>query len=179
MAPPDPTRPQVINAELIAEVVRLLRLRGPLGELNVSDEVRLTFGLGSAGFIKSLDFGRSFEPSSFKSEGILTASPVNTLHADTGPLAVGVYDLIFTLQKDATSTAINWQFQWRNFDNTVNLAVLDLIGEPPSSVSLGFVVNIANERLRVLNITIIPASVRAIANFVIAKRPDPGFVGAL
>ena len=180
MAPPDPNRPQVVNAELIAEVIRLLKLRGPLGTLNVLDDVRLTFGLGSAGFIKSLTFAPAFQVADVKSEGIKVAAPANTLHADTGQLSVGSYDLDFFVQQDAQAAEINWEFQWRNAANTANVTVTQVLsrgGIPP--ISFPVVVETANQRFRLINIDAFAVGARSYGEIDIAKRPDPGFVGVL
>ena len=125
MARRDGLRPQVDFPQLIADVIDQLNVRGPLGVLNLSDEVRPVFIIGSRpGSLQVTSQPVAFPSASvFFGEAALPAA--NTIVVDTGVLPAGDYDVLAHIsshQQGAASLAT--QLQHRDAANAATLAVL-------------------------------------------------------
>ena len=176
MAQFDASRPQIVDPDLIVEIVRLLRLRGQLGELNVNDEVQLNLLLGSVCFVKSLSFPPAFDFANFVSNGVQTAALASTVHAASAILAAGIYDVfitishevslgkLFSVQTAPTTQQVDIFIERDATLITANLAI-EIVGTP--------------QLIQVLNLDAFAAGERSTATLAAALRPSPGFTGPL
>jgi hypothetical protein len=128
MAESDPTRPQAVDPEVQADLVRLLRIRGPLGVLNVADVVVPVVSLGN---VVTPDINirpPAFTSTTVFSTGNQTAPVIGVLLADTGPLGAGTYDVLCLITSGGAASGptrlIN--FEHRNSGNTANLMVFSM-----------------------------------------------------
>lgn len=171
----DPSRAQITRQDIGEELTRLLDIKGPLGVLNVSDEVRVIMILESLGFVKA----KTFSPSSKRSEiqfGGGTALAAGTVIVDSGPLQVGVYDLRLLIGLDIQATTKTFQLEWRNFDNTVTLNSFDVIfdrGQLDHRFALE--IQLADERFRVVNFDALDAVTVTTVSLAVVKRPRSVF----
>lgn len=171
----DPTRAQVTRQDIGEELTRLLDVKGPLGVLNISDEVQTSVILESLGFVKA----RSFIPAvkladRFGGGGI--ADPANTLQAETTPLDVGIYDLRVLIGLTTVVGSFDFELQWRDAANAVNLMLVDIfVTEGQVDSTFAFNVEAAGERFRVFNFTAIPAGVTSVVTIFAVRRPRSVF----
>lgn len=153
MADPDPNTPQVIDPERVVDLTRLLQIRGPLGVLNVLDTIVPVVNMGDVVTRTVTVLQPAFRSTDVFSAGEQNGAPLNTVHADTGALPEGTYDIFLDVSPVITDS-LRWKIQHRNADNTANLAewshlVVSGSGAPYQQ-GLGYEVSI-NERLRILN----------------------------
>lgn len=149
----NPLEPRVNNPELEADLIRLLSITGPLGTIRVADVVLPTVSLGSV----VTETVTVLQPS-FRSTDVFSAGPqqgiaVPFVHADTGPLAEGAYDLQLHIS-DSFDTGQIWDVQHRNAANAANLAIWStvLLANSGTVFNQQFAYEFAgNERLRILN----------------------------
>lgn len=159
MAEVDPSRPQVVDPERSADLVRLLTVRGPLGVLNVADIVVPTVSLGDV-VTPSINIrSPSFRSTDVFSAGLQAPPPINTVLADTGPLNAGIYDMII-VSAVSTTAGSGILHQHRNAANTATLMeFLGLVGPDADLIFRGTQRMVfsyefaANERFRILNDT--------------------------
>lgn len=125
MARRDGNRPQVDFPQLIADVIDQLNVRGPLGVLDLSDEVRPVFIIGS----RTGSLQVTSNPVDFTSANVFAGSAIapaaNTVVADTGQLPAGTYDVLAHLSISgiiAGSGVIT--VQHRNAANAATLATI-------------------------------------------------------
>lgn len=153
MAEPTGDLPQVNDPELEAELIRILSVVGPLGKLNVADLVIPVVNIADAFTREVLVRQPSFRSTDVFSAGIQTGAAVTTVHADTGQLPVGVYDILVSITL-ATSAQRQWGIQHRNAANSANLMELPVVSDAdgPSfqTQTFGYVFG-PDERLRVIN----------------------------
>jgi len=153
MADVDPTKPQINDPELEADLIRTLSIVGPLGKLEVIQAVLPTISMGNV-VQQTVDVLQpAFRSTDIFSNGFIVAAPVNTVHADTGGLAAGVYDVQAHISNSAV-TDQSWEIQHRNAANTANLArfLYRTVANTGTSVYITIGYEIAvNERLRTLN----------------------------
>ena len=164
MAEPDPRTPQAVDPEVTANLTRLLQIRGPLGILNVLDTIVPVVSLGDVVTPSVIVREPFYTSTNVFSAGIQNAAPPNIVHADTGPLAEGVYDLQYFISIEDTP-AILWAVEHRNAANSANLAIWRLLtastgGKVEQSLGYEFAFN---ERLRILNLNPGPAGVDSVA----------------
>lgn len=176
MAEFDPNRPQVVDPDLIVEIVRLLTIRGQLGELNINDEVQLNLLLGSVGFVKSLSFPVAFDFQNFVSAGLQTAAAANTVHAATPTLPVGAYDMFFTISHEVSLGKL---FQIRFAPTTQQIDIF--IERDATLVTTNFALNITGtpQVIDIINLDAFAAGERSTASIQAQPRPTPGFSGSL
>ena len=175
MAEVDPTVPQVVDPERTVDLTRLLQIRGPLGVLNVLDTIVPVVNMGDV-VARAVRVNQPvFGSSDIFSINLQTAAPINTIHADTGPLPEGDYDIILIGHVQST-IALNWEFQHRDAANAANLA-LWFDGTYANTVGSGQFVRQTfaytfglNERLRVLNLTALPAGHTSYAAIFARRR---------
>ncbi|MBI4598008.1 MAG: hypothetical protein HY737_06380 [Candidatus Omnitrophica bacterium] len=137
--------------KVYTDLVRDLELKGELGELTIGPEV---FG------VVVLDSLESFVASPQKpnrvgdwfTAGEQIAPAANAVLADTGALAVGVYDVdVFITHNEPGSN--RFVLQWRDAANAANLTLQTIrLAEQRSFIHFHLVLEIetANERFRVL-----------------------------
>jgi len=159
MAESDPDTPQVVDPELTVNLTRLLQIRGPLGVLNVLDTIVPVVNMGDV-VTRSVRVEQpSFRSSNIFSSGVLVAATANTVLADTGALAEGVYDMIISGENSAPNPAHALIVEHRNAANAANLAIwnhlmssvingVGIVGPHAFAYEFG-----VNERLRLLNRT--------------------------
>lgn len=171
MAAVDPDQAQVNDPELEADLSRLLSIVGRLGKLNVLDFVLPTVSLGNV-VTQAVDVLQgAFRSTDVFSAGSQVNAPVGTVHADTGPVAAGIYDIQASASGSATQTQ-QWNFEHRNATNTATLAVWSIIvlGTVSTWTPWTFGYELANnERLRITNANLVPVNVSSIA-FLMARR---------
>lgn len=177
MPPRDPAFVQLDFPELIADLIRDLQLQGAIGLLNFQPAVQPTYIVGTrTGAIRA-----TIEPPVFQSAEVFSvediAPALGTVHATTGPLPAGDYDIVagctisneatggfFTLQhrNAADSATLAFWSQSRSFaaDTTTEGQIFPLT----IRYRLGL-----NERLRWINATVGAANSR-FSSFIMAKR---------
>ena len=124
MAKQDPTRPQAIDPEVQANLVRLLRIRGPLGVLNVADVVVPVVSLGNVVTPNINVLQPSFRSTDVFSVGRVLAPAAGTVLADTLNLPEGIFNVIINWSV-ADSIGNSLQLQHRNAANTANLMQIE------------------------------------------------------
>lgn len=171
MAEVNPNEPQVRDPELEADLVRALSIVGPLGVLRVADIVIPVISMGNV--VQQTVEVRSpvFRSSDVFSIGLQTAAPANTIHADTGALAAGEYDIhLYTAPADTEAHV--WQVEHRNATNTANLAIWEWInttGGQGLIQTLGYTFAL-NERLRIQNTTVFGVGVSSVSTIFARRR---------
>lgn len=171
MAEPDPNTPQVVDPERVVNLTRLLQIRGPLGVLNVLDTIVPVVNMGDVVTRTVTVLQPAFRSTDVFSEGVRVAAPANTVHADTGALAEGTYDLQLYISPNQSDN-VHWEVQHRNAANTANLAIWPVLA--PAATGTGLLQELAyvlaiNERLRILNIGGFSAGIQSAA-FIFARR---------
>jgi hypothetical protein len=155
MAESDPSTPQVVDPELTVDLTRLLQIRGPLGVLNVLDTIVPVVNMGDVATSTVKILQPAFRSTDIFSEGVQIQQPANTLLADTGALAEGVYDVNINMTSGLLEVNQTFQVQWRNAANSANLAVwphvIRMVDANSISISLALALDFgATERLRIL-----------------------------
>ena len=169
-------RPQIVDPDLVVEIARLLKLRGQIGELVVSDQVELNLLLGSVGFVKSLSFPPAFDFQDFASAGLQTAAAANTVHAATATLPVGSYDMFFTISHEVSLGRL---FQIRFAPTTQQIDIF--IERDATLVATNFAIEITGtpQVIDIINLDAFAAGERSTASIQALPRPSPGFSGSL
>lgn len=171
MAQLDAQTPQVNDPELEADLTRLLTIVGQLGRLNVADIVLPTVSLGSVVTQTVRVEQPAFRSSDVFTEQIQIAAPANTVHADTGQLAAGAYDIDLYISGN-TNDALAWLIQHRDAANAANVVLwqaIAMVAETPV-LRQTFAYEFAlNERLRILNASVITAGISTLA-WIFARR---------
>lgn len=169
-------RPQIVDPDLIVEIARLLKLRGQIGELVVSDEVQLNLLLGSVGFVKSLSFPPAFDFSTFVSEGVQTAAAASTIHAVSATLPAGDHDVFLTISHEVSLGKL---FAVQTVPTSQEFLIF--IERDATLLSVSFAVRIVGtpQAIQVINMDAFAASERSTATLNIVSRPIPGFTGPL
>lgn len=161
--------PEVDSPLLVADLLRLLNVKGAIGHLQLADIVIPTVSLGDV-VTPSIDTRTpSFRSTDVFTAGLLTGSPAATIHADTGPLPAGVYDLSLYQAADATAP---FGTEHRNAANTVALAVwatLLLSGANNQFNQLLGYELADNERIRISNVSDLGLGVFSTA-WIFARR---------
>ena len=180
MAARDGLRPQIDFPQLIADVIRELNVRGPLGVLNLSDEVRPVFIIGSRSGALQVQAQPIAFPSSAVFFGEAFSPAANTVIVDTGALPPGDYDIFAQISAQMNSVGNGAiPLQHRNAGNTATLATL------LSSMSIGTVAALTtvlpfmgytlalNERLRVVSPPTNALSGAVSATIIAQRRVTP------
>jgi len=158
MAERDPTVPQSDDPDLQADVVRLLRIVGPLGRFNVADVIVPVFQMGTVTPLDVEVLQPIFRSTEVFSGGVIIAPAAGAVLADTTALAAGDYDVRLVLTSNDTQSFASSRYvvEHRNAANAANLAVWNYLvtsGDAANSFkyesSFGYQVA-ANERLRVI-----------------------------
>ena len=175
MAEFDGNRAQINDPDLITEIVRLLTIRGRLGELNVSDEIRLNLLVGSAGFVKSLTFQPAFDFATFVSNGVQTNAAASTVHALSATLPPGDHDVFMTISHEVSLGKL---FSVQTVPTSQQF---DIFIERDATLIVPFAVKIvgAPQAIQVINLDAFAATERSTATLNISSRPAPGFAGTL
>jgi len=125
MPPRDPRITQLDNPELVAALIADLEIIGQVGLLGFIPEVSPVFIVGSRGL------SINNEPPAFQSaeifDGAVFAPAVNTVLADTGQLAAGIFDIFANISSAGVATAgtgASIALEHRNAANNATLAVL-------------------------------------------------------
>lgn len=177
MAQRDPTKPQLDFPQLVADIIRQLRLTGQVGLLEFSDQVMPVYIVAQRAGALAL----TSEPPAFDSaeifSGTLTNPVAGAVAFDTGALPVGVYDMAFGISTEGIIADSDLELQWRNAANAANLAVWPtVIGSSDPVANTGVLGNVSiniglNERLRLVNI--IATGGRMAGWLMLALRPTP------
>lgn len=177
MAPRDPLKIQLDFPELVADLIRQLNLRGQVGLLDFKDSVQPTMLIA----IKD-GVGLTLNTPSFQSSEVFsntqTAPPNNAIHADTGPLQAGTYDIIAGFSTGAQTAAPNFELQLRDAANAVTLSGWpQAMQDATLTINASFPIVMAmelnlNERLRFQNFPV-AGSGRWASWIMAAIRPIP------
>lgn len=177
MAPRDPSQVQLDFPELIADLIRQLRLTGTVGVLELLDQVRPVYIVAQREGALAITVTPPIFSSADITSGSANASAANAIIMDSGPLPAGDYDVFGSLSIRGTSTVNGpCALQHRDAANAVTLAtllqvsfdggaLLNDLDLPPIVYTLGL-----NERLRVQNLS---GAVVGIISGVIAHRIRP------
>jgi len=157
MAVKNPNVPQVNDPQLEADLLRVLRIKGPLGVLNVLDAIVPTVLMGT---VRPFDFQvlqPTFSPGNiFSSQN--TNAGVNTVLVDTGALPAGTYDCVFNANViNLGSPAGYLGMQHRNASNAATLSELSAAFGGTNATNFNQVMSIvvaANERFRWITDTV-------------------------
>lgn len=151
-----PGTPEVDDPILVADLIRLLSIKGAIGRLPLADVVIPVVSLGSVVTPTVAIRQPSFRSTDVFSAGIQLTAPVNTVHADTGPLQAGVYDMLLWISRGSGSTVgIQYNLEHRDAANAANLAIMSSLAESGAGF-VAFQLSLAyefalNERFRILN----------------------------
>jgi len=168
MAEPTDPGPVALDPELAASLVRLLNIRGPLGNLKVLDTIVPVVSLGDVVQSTVQVVAPAFRSSDVFSAGVQVAAAANTVHADTLSLAAGIYDVTLQLSCGENSLNTNFVLEHRNAANAANLMTIPIVmnsisnAASPSTWSFGYELAL-NERLRILNAVAMNANRRTAA----------------
>lgn len=179
MAQRDSKKVQLDFPQLTADIIAALRLTGTLGLFDMSDVVVPTISVGN---VRPQTF--SFEPVVFGSSEITFGeqanSAIDTILADTGPLAAGTYNIMAALSLSGSVAGVNSPLvlQHRNSANTATLATLLSLTITTTAnyhnsflPLIGYVIGL-NERLRVKTANILLAGTNSATIFA-TLRPTP------
>jgi len=151
--PPD--TPEVTDPILIADLIRLLSVKGALGRMPLADVVVPVVSLGDV-VVPSINVrAPSFRAGDVFSAGHQTNAAANFVHADTTALPAGVYDVVIVISS-STGTGV-WNVEHRDAANAANLALWPIMmpgGAATAAVCLNqpFSYELAvDERLRILS----------------------------
>jgi len=173
MAERDPNVPQVEDPETAADLIRLLRIVGPLGRLSVSDVVVPVVNMGDVvtRFVTVVEPG--FRATDIFSNGFILNAATNAILADTGALPAGTYDIQLQMSSNADEASTGFMVQLRNAANSATVVewpyamrggILNtIIADMTVALEIG-----ANERLRILNI-IVGAGIDRVAAAIFAR----------
>lgn len=156
MAEPDANKPQVTDPATVADLVRLLQVRGAIGVLDVADIVVPTISLGDV-VTRSFNIrSPAFRSADVFSAGLQTAPAAGAILADTAALPAGTYDLMVLVNPTSDNSANDRSvdLEHRNAANTANLMLVQfnasrLIGAGVPLLSFGYELAV-NERLRII-----------------------------
>lgn len=107
----NPDVPQSDDATLVSDLIRLLRIVGPLGRLRVADIVVPVVNMGDVVTRSITAMQPVFREGDVFTAGVQTAAPANTTHATTGALPAGTYDVQFYVSPH-TSEAHIWEIRY-------------------------------------------------------------------
>lgn len=171
MAELNPLEPRVNDPELEADLIRLLSITGPLGTIRVADIVIPTVSLGDVVTRTVRVEQPAFRSTDVFSAGVQTAAPANFIHADTGPLAAGAYDVHLQIPHTLATSHV-WQMGHRNATNTANLAFWStlLVTGAGGGFTQTFAYELGlNERLTILSPSAFDPGEGSVA-FIFARR---------
>lgn len=177
LAERDASRPQLDFPQLVADLIRELRLTGQLGILEMSDQVIPTINVGNVRPTEITVNPPTFDSAEIFSGAVATPN-INSVIVDTGQLPEGIYDVLMGLSVNQPSTGSDLDFQWRDAANAATLAdwptkIGTTVPVPDNGPRFIFSLNIAlNERLRLFNST--NQTTGGISGWIMAaKRPTP------
>ena len=163
MAARDGARPQLVDPDVLASLVRLLSVVGPLGVLEVSDVVVPVVSLGNVVQPTVDVVPPAFTSGQVHTNGVQVAAPINTLHADTGALPAGTYDIILTVEPNDTTVLLPFTVEHRDAANAANIVTWTILTNLTTGaypLRFGYTVG-PGERLRVLNSVALAAGDRS------------------
>lgn len=161
--------PEVDDPLLVADLLKLLKVKGAIGRMQLADIVLPVVSLGDV-VTPSIEIRQpSFRSTDVFSAGAQTGPLAGTVLADTGPLPQGIYDIALQMSTNEGSSANTFALQHRDAPNTANLmespyvaGVTNFAGPIiwafPFAYEFG-----ANERLRVVNVLVGTAGLRYMA----------------
>ena len=158
MATPDPNKPQVTDPATVADLARILSIRGALGVLDVADIIIPTISVGALAPLEVAIRTPAYRSVDVFSAGLQTAPGAGTIMADTGALPAGVYDVLISWNGREDNIATNWSLQHRNAANAANLMAMILVTQiaagafAANTLAIGYTLA-NNERLRVITNT--------------------------
>lgn len=177
MAEPDPNTPQVVDPERVVDLTRLLQIRGPLGVLNVLDTIVPVVNMGDVVARTVTVRQPAFRSTDIFSNGWQASQLAGTILADTGPLAEGIYDVIFSSTAHTNVIEQRVETQLRNAANSANLASWDhaigvIVDGGKTPVHYAIALDLGdNERLRIIQILTVGANA-GLAGIIFARRRD-------
>jgi len=162
---------RVNDPELQVEMTRTLGIIGEVPPLQIIPAVLPVINLGDV-VARVVEVRQpAYRSSDVFSAGLQTAAPINTIHADTGQLAAGTFDIKLYIDTASSGLAIQFEVQHRNAADTADLAVWAVVAKTLDggtfNQDLGYEFEL-NERLRILNLRAIGAG--AISAAVIFAR---------
>lgn len=162
-----PGTPELDDPLLVADLIRLLSIKGAIGRMALADFVVPVVSLGDVVQPSVELLAPSYRSVDVFSAGIFVAAAVNTIHADTGALAIGTYDVQFYVTPGSQAQAIDWSMEHRDAANAANLAVWNNTdsgtqGRTFWKMTLGYELG-TDERLRIKNDTVVGAGGRTYA----------------
>lgn len=174
MPPRDPTRTQLDNPALVADLISQLQIIGAVGLLDFLPSVSPVFIVGSRG-LTILAETPVYAPAEIFDGNALDPAANNVL-VDTGQLPAGDYDLNLMWNFNITASTGTGAFalQHRNAANAVTLSTWSLAdnGAGDRIVSFSIALLLAeNERLRLLNDNALTG--RVMGTIAIKRRPTP------
>jgi len=158
-----PGTPEVDDPLLLADLIRLLSVKGALGKMQVADIVLPVVSLGDVVQPTVEVRQAAFRSTDIFSAGMQTAPAANTVLADTTALVAGTYDVKVLLSAAVgASNTERITLEHRDAANAANLATWDSImfdaGQDAVLLeyNFGYVFGF-NERLRAINPLIVGA----------------------
>lgn len=129
MAPRDPDRVQLDFPQLVADLIRQLRLTGTVGLLELTDQVTPVYIVAQREGALNITTSTPLFTSANMFDGTLTNPIANTVIFDTGQLPAGDYDLFAQISVSGRGPilASSAVLEHRNAANAVTLAILSHI----------------------------------------------------
>lgn len=157
-----PGTPEVDDPLLVADLIRLLSIKGAIGRLPLADIVIPVVNLGDVVQPTVEIRSPAFRSTDVFSAGVQVGAGANTVHADTGALVAGVFDVQLSIDRgNGTTNHEQWAIEHRNAANTANLAVWNYINSAsraPYAFQQTFAYEFAvGERLRIINVVALVA----------------------
>lgn len=145
-----PGTPEVDDPLLVADLIRLLSIKGAIGRMRLADIVIPIVSLGDVVRPEIDTRTPAFRSTDIFSEGVLVSALAGALHADTGQLSAGTYDVVLVMSSGDVGANNNFLIAHRNAANNADLSVWPFAfnDQTPITLSYGYEIS-TDERLRV------------------------------
>lgn len=147
---------EVDSPLLVADMLRLLNVKGAIGRLQLADIVIPIISLGDVVQPTVAIRSPSFRSTDVFSAGILAGPAAGTIMADTGALEAGTYDVQILYSGAETTNRTATVVEHRNAANTATLMTFSIIQDVNANrgftiayMAFGYELSV-NERLRVI-----------------------------
>lgn len=152
-----PGTPELDDPLLVADLIRLLSIKGAIGRMRLADFVIPVVSLGDVVQPTVAVRTPSFRSTDVFSAGMVINPAAGTVLADTGPLPAGIYDVIIYTAADTGNLQLAHDVEHRDAANAANLAVWIHIMTRGPNVTIAVAPYVlayeigANERLRIIS----------------------------
>jgi len=171
----DDRLPQSVDSLLVAELIRQMQVRGPLGVLGVADFVQPVYLADASDLQAPALIGQPVFPSTGVFSGIAQALTPASVLVDTNQQIAGIYDVIFgwTIAANPGGATLRFTLEHRNAANAANLASWVFAASFDMGYTFAWALRLeTNERLRVVISTTFGANDQSSATIMLRRRPQ-------